>query len=504
MKSLIFALFLYVSLVWVGAVYLYSGPKIQEFGLLWTIIGLIALLAIIAGARLWGWWRLWRAKSVGRPAVATKPAPIIHEDDAALAALVAEANANLAKAPAYASRDGKALLSGLPIYLLVGPEGSGKTSTFLNSGLEPVLLAGQVAGTAPLVSTRLCNIWLARNAIFIEMSGRVFSGDLDRWTKLLGVLRGNASVPLWRRLWGEPRQGLALHGVIGFCDVKEFTNASNFQRLERYSRDWQERLRAIGDVFSADFPVYQVVTKCDAISFFSDYFRRLQEPEASQVLGCTLPLGEMEGSAEAEVKRITRSFSPLYQALAKRRLQHLAHEPDPVRRPGIYEFPRELKRIRSPLAQFLGDVFRPHPLRRGPQLRGYYLTATRQVEVSGPDPATRTDWSAANLGTDASRLFRGDAGFLRPTCSTGSFLRTGRRDRPSQSTLVWNCIAGSPLGLFAVSVPRCALLSSGLGWVIASSCTRSTPAAPAFRMTASRACSLNFNRLTPCAVRFSG
>ena len=105
MKSLIFALFLYVSLVWVGAVYLYSGPKIQEFGLLWTIIGLIALLAIIAGARLWGWWRLWRAKSVGRPAVATKPAPIIHEDDAALAALIAEANANLAKAPADASRD---------------------------------------------------------------------------------------------------------------------------------------------------------------------------------------------------------------------------------------------------------------------------------------------------------------------------------------------------------------------------------------------------------------
>src|SRR5205814_9987228 len=112
MKSLIFALFLYVSLVWVGAVYLYSGPKIQEFGLLWTIIGLIALLAIIAGARLWGWWRHWRATSPDRPAVATKPAPLIREDDAALAAQVAEANANPAKAPAYANREGRALRTG--------------------------------------------------------------------------------------------------------------------------------------------------------------------------------------------------------------------------------------------------------------------------------------------------------------------------------------------------------------------------------------------------------
>ena len=62
MKSLLFGLFLYIALVWVGGAYLYTGSDIVQFGLKWTAIGLIVLLALVVGARIWGWWRLWRAK----------------------------------------------------------------------------------------------------------------------------------------------------------------------------------------------------------------------------------------------------------------------------------------------------------------------------------------------------------------------------------------------------------------------------------------------------------
>ncbi len=434
-KSLLFSLFLYVCLVWVAAAYLHSGRELREFGLLWTAVGLIVLLAFIVGARLFNWWRLWRAKAAVRPAVPAKPAKTVHEDDTALAALIAEANASLAKAPAYAGNGGGTPLYGLPLYLLIGPEGSGKTSTFVNSGLDPQLLAGQVTGTTPFVSTRLCNLWLAKKAIFAEVSGRAFSGELGRWSQLLGVLRGKPSVPLWRRLSGESEQAWALRAVIGFCDVKEFTGtSSDAQRLERHCRDWQERLRAIGEVFGVEFPVYQIFTKCDAIPFFPDFFRRLPEPETNQVLGCTLPIRKMgaghpsEVFAQAEAKRLTASFRPLYHALAQRRLTHLAHEPDPARRPAIYEFPRELKRIRSPLVQFLTEVFRPHPLRPGPLLRGYYLTAVREVEVAAPDlGGTRADWSVRSRAMDGTRLFRGDATQVTPAGDFGTSPKVGGR-----------------------------------------------------------------------------
>ena len=287
-KSLLFCLFLYVCLVWVGSAYMNTGPDIQHYGLLFTAIGLIAVLAFIIGARLFGWWRLWRAKAAVRPSPVAKSLPALHPDDEAISALIAEANAALAKAPSLAGRRVPASLSTLPLYLLVGAESSGKTSTFLNSSTEPQLLAGQ--GTTPVSPTRLCNFWLAKDAIFAEVGGRMFTAELGRWNQLLAALRPQAALPLWRRLWGAPVSRIDLRGVIAFCDSKELTGASSDpQRLERYSRDWQERLRAIAAQFGAGLPVYVVITKCDKIPFFSDYFRRLPESEVNQVLGCTLP-----------------------------------------------------------------------------------------------------------------------------------------------------------------------------------------------------------------------
>jgi len=355
-----------------------------QFGLFWTAMGLIAVLALIIGARFLGWLKLWRARASARPATPPKAAAAVHPDDAAIAALVAEANSALAKAGSLNGRPAGSTLASMPLYLIVGPEGSGKTSTFLNSGLEPQLLAGQ--GTAPVASTKLANVWLAKNAMFVEIGGLVFGADIARWNRVLSGLRGPSAVSMWRRLWREPPARVDLRGVVAFFDSKELTGGSSDpQRLERFSRDWQERLRAVAEVFATEFPVYLVVTKCDQIPFFSDFFRRLHDSETTQVLGCTLPILDPGASrpgevfVEAEAKRLTASFRPLYQALAKRRLTQLAHEPDYAQRLRIYEFPRELKRSRTPLVQFLTDVFRPNPLALGPLLRGYYLTGVRET-----------------------------------------------------------------------------------------------------------------------------
>src|SRR3954454_974214 len=146
-KGLLFALFLYVCLVWVGAAYLHpESPAFSEFGLFWTAAGLLALLAWIVFARTLNWWRLWRARARTRPAVATpRPSQPLHEDELALQGLIDEANGALAKSAKRS--DAQTRISDCPVYLLIGPEGSGKTSTFLNSNMEPQLLAGQVSGT---------------------------------------------------------------------------------------------------------------------------------------------------------------------------------------------------------------------------------------------------------------------------------------------------------------------------------------------------------------------
>ncbi|MGA8026475.1 MAG: type VI secretion system membrane subunit TssM [Bryobacteraceae bacterium] len=417
-KTLLFCLFLYVCLVWVGAFYFYSGQDTIRIGLLWTGGGIAAVLAFIILSRLWGWGRTLRARAAAKPKPALKRTQPVNEDEAAIAALINEANATLRRAAGYSAEKGEAPLSKLPLYLLIGPEGSGKTSTFFNSGLEPQLLAGE-AVAPPFLSTRLCNFWLAKNALFVEIGGRAFSGDPNRWQLILRSLQAKPPAAGWKRFWSGPEKAFDLRGVIAFCDVKDFTAALSPQgreRLDRQSNDWQDRLGAIAETFKASVPVYFLITKCDALPYFSDYFRGLPDSEANQVLGCTLadskkPDAAADGtSVEAEAKRLTKSFGVLYHSLAERRIWHLSHEPDPARRPAIYEFPRELKRIRPVIVQFLSSTFRSHPLRVDPMLRGYYFSATGERPAAAQDlsesRAQRPDSSAV---LEATALFRADA-----------------------------------------------------------------------------------------------
>ncbi|HXF26437.1 MAG TPA: ImcF-related family protein, partial [Bryobacteraceae bacterium] len=92
------------------------------------------------------------------------------------------------------------------------------------------------------------------------------------------------------------------------------------------------------------------------------------------------PTGEVY--AEAEGRRLTEAFNSLYYSLADKRVVFLARESQPQERAATYEFPREMKRIRDTLIQFLVDVFRPNPLQPGAILRGFYFTGTRKASAS--------------------------------------------------------------------------------------------------------------------------
>src|SRR5450755_1584830 len=406
-------------------------------GLLFSIcFGLLAVLVLMIVARPWAWARaaLARRRSISKTAAVSAlahPSPVLvragallmneqaqafDEDEAAVAALLREANVSLARANAYSHKEGIPPLSRLPLYLVIGPEGSGKTSTFLNSGLDPQLLAGCVTSAGSVFPTQLCNLWLAGDAIFIEISGHLFAGDLSRWTKVLRALTVKSNIPGWQ-FWRQPDEGLKLKGVIAFADAKDSiaaTNPPGRDLLDPQVRKWQERFRAIADAFETWFPVYLFISKSDNIPYFPDYCRRISLSESGQVLGCTLTLDDRrqtqsgETNGEGPAKRLTDSFNSLYRRLAEQRLAILPLEDDAARRAGIYEFPRELKRLGAPLVQFMVDVFNPRPLRPGPVLRGYYFTGLCETALRS-DPGATTYVSPHHLPMNAAVLFRDDA-----------------------------------------------------------------------------------------------
>ncbi|MEO7649634.1 MAG: type VI secretion protein IcmF/TssM N-terminal domain-containing protein, partial [Bryobacteraceae bacterium] len=425
-KGILLTLFLYTALVWVWCAYKYPDDLAQK-GLLFTAAGIAVTLLYVIGTWIWSYWREARAKAAAKPAQPVKAVQPLHEDDRALMELLQTAALELAQAPAYAGRKTQNPLSGLPVYLIVGPEGSGKTAAFVNAGLEPQPLSGQGRlDNAP--PTRMANIWLAKNAIFIELGGRHFSGDLARWEQLLKILRGSHETTGWRRILQDAELGPELRGVISFSDFQSFLASSNPSTIEQPARNAREKLLAVGKVFRRSFPVYNIFTRTDLVPYFADFFTRMPESDAGQPFGSTLQIAvESESGTEAyvdvETNRIARAFSRIYASLADRRVPSLYHELNPGKRPNIYEFPREFRRVRQGPVDYLVQVFRPNPLQPGPVNRGFYFSATRRVEAGQPSaaqmPADAISATTQIFKPEATQLFRPDATqMFRPDVTT--------------------------------------------------------------------------------------
>ncbi len=127
--------------------------------------------------------------------------------------------------------------------------------------------------------------------------------------------------------------------------------------------------------------------------------------------------------AEEETKRLTKAFDELFYSLAERRLDLLTREHESDKLPGIYEFPRELRKLRTLLVQFLVDLARPSQLSVNPFLRGFYFSGVRPVLVDDVVPASpQAQASGATFDADATRIFGGaaQAAGAIPTRSAGS------------------------------------------------------------------------------------
>src|ERR1035437_2866448 len=396
---LILVFILYEVLVWVGSL-LFLADSGLLVGFVLTVCGLTVLLVYALVAKLSGAAQAPTpaAPAPETPAPATRPASA---PSAPVSALIQEANEQLSKSPTLASQRVKSTITDFPLYFVLGAEGSGKTSLFLASKFEPELLAGQVHRESVVVPTRLGNIWFADSAVVVEGAGDFFSGEDSRWKEFLASFHRPGGKSRFARIFGANAE-TKLSGVLLCCDAGAFVGVPDSARLAAIGRLAQLRLRAVGEIFGRDFPVYVIFTKSDSIPYFGEYFGRLTEAEDSQVLGCTFPAVAAAQSPTSET--ITAGLNKLYLSLADKRLEFLEREKDSAKRPAIYEFPREFKRIRGPLGQFLVDVFRANPLQPNPRLLGVYFTGTRKLVGQAAD----LDRGAIHKVGDVTRILRAD------------------------------------------------------------------------------------------------
>jgi len=396
-----FVFFIVLGLVGGSMLHL-EGPRWYFF------LGLMSALGLSAAALFYYFQRRAEQRGQGSGAAGASSGGSGANGPSETDPLIRDASARLAQSKAGAG------IANLPMIFVIGDRGTAKTSTILQSGIEPELLAGQVYQDNAVTPTRTANIFYARGTVFVEAGGAVL-GNPQAWSRLVARLQPGKL----KSLGG----GQAPRGVLLCFDLETFTRPGAAEAIANAARYLQARLGEVSQILGVSFPVYVLFTRADRLPYFAEFVRNLSSQEAGQVVGATLPMRPAHASGvygEEENQRLSAAFNQLFHTFCDHRLRLLPRETDAEKLPQAYEFPREFRKLRSALVQFLVDIGRPSQLRSSPFLRGFYFSGVR--------PVTMTEVAAAPLATPAQQAELGGA--------TGMFragLEAQRRSQQAQA-----------------------------------------------------------------------
>jgi len=257
----------------------------------------------------------------------------------------------------------------LPWYLMIGPPGAGKTTVLANSGLQfPLKEKFGLQGVGGVGGTRNCDWWFTDDAVLIDTAGRYTTQDshaeTDRgaWLNFLALLKKH-----------RPRR--AINGAIVAVSLQELIMLSRDERM-RHAETIRNRIQELMTDLNIRFPIYFVITKCDLMAGFNEFFEDLNLSDREQVWGLTFPMGDAQSQKNSELFDI--EFDTLVKRVNERLLSRLHNERDPYRRAKMQAFPSQFENMRGILNEFVENVFGENKYQTPALFRGVYFTSGTQ------------------------------------------------------------------------------------------------------------------------------
>jgi type VI protein secretion system component VasK len=230
-------------------------------------------------------------------------------------------------------------------YLILGAPGAGKTTAFSSLGIS-----------GPAGATRNFEFSFAQ----IDRAE-----DQEAWELLIRDLQ-----QLRPR---RPLDGVLL--VVSAADLLEL----DADQLRLRASALCARLTELQAALRMRVPVYVIVTKCDLVPGFIDWFGTLERKSRDQIFGVTL--GDEVATEEAAATEFARSYERLIEQLTDGLIERLRAELDLQRRFRITVLPSQLRALQQPLCTVIrgalscGGSSEPGS---GVLLRGVYLTSATQ------------------------------------------------------------------------------------------------------------------------------
>ncbi len=275
----------------------------------------------------------------------------------------------------YQSR-GKDLYS-VPWFVIIGESGSGKTEAIRHSNLDfPSGLNDFMQGAG---GTLNMDWWFTNHGVILDTAGKMVFPEMggDRagspqWEEFLKLLKKN-------------RSNCPINGLLLVLSVDSLIGDSAAKISEKAGRIARQ-LDLIQRALDVRFPVSVLITKCDKLTGFREFFEQIDEPELQdQMLGWSNP-DALDAAFRPDL--VDQHLEQVIQRLRKRRLG-LLRDPMPAGGPrarradevdALYALPKSLSLIAPRLRRYLETIFVAGEFSAKPVfLRGIYFTSAMQV-----------------------------------------------------------------------------------------------------------------------------
>lgn len=260
----------------------------------------------------------------------------------------------------------------VPWYVVVGEPGSGKSEAIRRCGVGfPPGLQDELQGAG---GTLNMNWWFTNQAVLLDTAGRLMFEDVEpgttgEWAELLKMLR-------------RSRPECPINGMLLVIPAESLVRDAP-EAIERKAGRIAQQLDQVQRALGVRFPVYVVVTKCDLLNGFREFFDGISDPRLQhQMLGWSNP-AELDAPFHPET--VDQHIRSVRGRLMRRRMGLLldpvnSENPQAARTEqvdALYEFPESFADIGPRLRQYLATIFTPGEWSSRPLfLRGIYFTSS--------------------------------------------------------------------------------------------------------------------------------
>jgi len=247
-----------------------------------------------------------------------------------------------------------------PWIVLLGPTGSGRSSLAASGGASRrETLSPQEAALA-LPGTQFVYY---EQGLLIDLELEVAPDSQDPETRLA-----------WNRVVAglfDRRPERPLDGVILALPAPLLLGGSPAE-LRRWAERQYGQLLELQRRFEFTFPVYVVVTQCDAVEGFGPFWSRMDPAHLKQMFGWSNPYSL---DATFLPDWVDEACVQVGQGLKRLQLQAAGREGgDPVEVDRFFLFPSRMAALRAPLRQVLEGLFRGSAFHSNFFMRGLYFT----------------------------------------------------------------------------------------------------------------------------------